>query len=93
VSTTDEAIKLPERREYLMTPEEFKEFKDACNPRIVLVGSDERLMKARAQQLAREFWKKLGERHGFDPRTTEPVEGKHYGYFTAVPLSPPQGVQ
>ncbi len=86
MSNTSEPIDIgkAEVREYCMTPEEFQAFKDACNPRIMLVGATEEMMKAHAQQRAREFWKALGEKHGFDPRTTAPVEGKHMGYFRAV---------
>lgn len=85
-NTEDEPIDVGkvEVREYCMTPEEFQAFKDACNPRIMLVGADENMMRAHAQQRARAFWKGLGEKYGFDPRTTAPVEGKHMGYFRAV---------
>jgi hypothetical protein len=80
----------PGRSEYLMTPEEFKEFKDACTEIPIAVAGDPHLAKRRAQQRAREFWKKMGERYGFDPTSSEPVPGKHFGYFTAVPVMRPE---
>lgn len=84
MSNTNGPVGQPERLEFLMTLEEFEQFKEACNPRIVLVGSTEEMMKAHAQQRARMFWHALGEKYGFDPRTAETVHGKHLGWFSAV---------
>lgn len=77
------------RIEYLMTPDEFKAFKEACTEIPIAVAGDPNSAKRRAQQRAREFWKTMGERYSFDPTSSEPVPGKHFGYFTAVPIEPP----
>jgi hypothetical protein len=81
--------KAPEKTKYLMTPEEFGEFKQACNPgRIVLLNAPQPLS---AEERAAIFWNKLADKYRFDASTVEPVlDGEHtLGHFMAVPLPEP----
>jgi hypothetical protein len=73
------------RCEYCMTPEEFEALKEACNPRIAL--GDAKLVREHAQRRAQAVWEQMGAKYGFDWTTTQPVQGKHHGFFTAQPLT------
>lgn len=71
---------------YLMTPDEFAQFKSACNPgKATILGGPQPLT---AEERAIVFWAKLAQKHRFDPNTVEPstVEGDSHGHFFATPL-------
>jgi integrase len=78
--------KAPEKREYLMTPDEFERFKSACNPgnRVYLLPGTKPLS---AEERAAVFWNGLSEKYRFDATTVEPaLDKEHAGWFRAVPL-------
>jgi hypothetical protein len=79
-------MKTPEKKEYLMTPDEFERFKAACNPgnRIFLLPGARPLS---AEERAAVFWNGLAEKYRFVAVTVEPaLDKEHGGYFRAVPL-------
>jgi hypothetical protein len=78
--------KAPQKQKYLMTPEEFSQFKTACNPgKAMILGGP---MPLSAEERAIVFWAKMAQRHRFDPNTVEPSQekGDTHGHFFAVPL-------
>lgn len=71
------------RTQYEMTEQDLEELLEACKPVPMIAlqcGSP-----SSPQENANNAWKALGSKMGFDHMTVEPVSGKGYRFFTAVP--------
>lgn len=74
-----------------MTDAQLDAILNSCKPvpMIMLhIGSPES-----PQERANRAWEKLGKEMGFDSTTIQPVEGKDYHFFTAVPREPEEARQ
>ena len=80
MSATNES----KRVNYQMTEEDKRDMIDACKgmPLMELGGYPVQS----PSQRAREAWKLLGEKMGFDYKTVKPRIGKGERFFTAIPL-------
>lgn len=71
------------RTNYEITEDELKELLEACKPTIAIqIGN---YSPASPQENANRAWRQLGEKIGFDYETVQPISGKGYRFFSAIP--------
>jgi hypothetical protein len=74
------------KRLYIMSPEEHALFTECCNPPALLVVRNGETPSWNKFAKAEEFWRAMGDLHGFLWETVEPCEGMHVGYYRATPV-------
>lgn len=74
------------KRLYVMSPREYEIFTEACNPPALLVVQGSMPPAWSKYAKAEEFWTAMGDIHGFDWETVEPVIGGHVAFYRATPL-------
>ena len=71
------------RVDYEMTEAELEELLEACKPvPYMVIGG---CVPSSPQENANRAWQKLGDKHGFDHMTVQPIHGKGQRFFSAVP--------
>lgn len=73
------------KKEYKLSDDEFAEIKAISQQREPVMKFGNYWSGDGPQERANAFWKLLGDTHGFIWDTCEPVEGKDYTYFKAIP--------
>ena len=64
---------MPERREFLVTQEEFDEILEACKPTPLMYLPGGQPMGPSPQENANAAWCSLGRKRGFDGMTVRPT--------------------
>jgi hypothetical protein len=71
------------RTNYEMTEADLQEILDACKPvPAMMIGGTTPSSPA---ENANRAWERLGKKMGFDYMTVQPIDGKGYHFFTAIP--------
>lgn len=74
------------RTNYEMTEADLQEVLDACKPvPAMMIGGT---LPSSQQENANNAWRALGKKMGFDHMTVQPIYGKGYRFFSAVPSEP-----
>jgi hypothetical protein len=82
---------MTDRIEYEMTDEDWEFMLDAMKPQPLIMLQCGPTPSP--QQRANEAWWELGRKRGFDGGTARPCPGKGPRFFTAVPVSAPEGTE
>lgn len=74
------------KQEFQMTAEEFEQIKAiAQQPAMPVMKIGSVITGDEKQEDANGFWKRLGDKYGFEWDSAEPVSGKGHTYFLANP--------
>jgi hypothetical protein len=74
------------KRLYVMAPAEYDLFCRICNPPALLIVTAGNTPAWNKFMRAEEFWRAMGQIHGFDWESVEPCIDLHVGFFKATPL-------
>lgn len=67
-------------KEFRLTDEEWAEMKAIANTPLIMIGGT----TTNPQEAANAFWRKLGERYGFDPMSVQPKGRDPRDYIATV---------